>query len=113
MKDTHVGFVGDSGLQQHSAGDYFPITEYHVGGWPPNEKTAKAFFVAVAPCGIRRRSWHLSSHKQAMESFKLAQGFVNKLDTSVVDEKVAFWLALDSLEKKGHWTGFAFGDYDE
>lgn len=113
MTKAQNGFVADSGVQQHSAGEHFPITEYHVGGWPPNEEVGKAFFVAVAPCGIRRRTWHLELHKQAMESFKVAQEYVNGLDTSVVDEKVAFWLALDALEKRGHWTGFPFGEYTE
>ncbi len=89
------------------------IVEYHVGDWPPNDKTGTAFFVAVAPCGIRRRSWQLAMHKEAMESFRLAQEYVNDIDTNVVSEKVAFWLALDALEKKGLWTGFTFGDYTQ
>lgn len=113
MTKAQNGFVADSGVQQHSAGEHFPITEYHVGGWPPNEEVGKAFFVAVAPCGIRRRSWNLEMHKMAMETFGLAQRYVSQLDASVVDEKVGFWLALDALEKKGHWTGFPFGDYTE
>ena len=98
---------------EYHAGEHFPITEYTVGGWPPNEVSGKAYFVAVAPCGIRRRSWNLGLHKSAMESFKLAQEYVNGLDTNVVDERVAFWLALDSLERKGHWVGHPFGEYSK
>ena len=113
MTKAQNGFVADSGVQQHSAGEYFPITEYTVGGWPPNEPEGDAFFVAVAPCGIRRRSWCLELQRQAMETFKLAQEFVNELDTNIVDEKVAFCLALDSLNRQGHWTGFTFGEYDK
>ena len=113
MTKAQSGFVADSGVQQHSAGEYFPITEYTVGGWPPNEEQGKAYFVAVAPCGIRRRSWNITIHKLVMESFVEAQEHISDLDTTVVDEKVAFWLALDALEKQGRWVGFAFGEYNE
>ena len=89
------------------------IAEYHVGDWPPNDKTGTAFFVVMAPCGIRRRSYSLGMHKEAMKSFELAQERIEGVDLSVVSEKVAFWLALDALEKQGHWVGFAFGEHDK
>ena len=89
------------------------IVEYHVGDWPPNTEPGTAFFVAVAPCGIRRRSWTLEMHKMAMEAFELAQKCADDVDAEVVSEKVAFWLALNALEKKGRWTGFPFGEYTE
>ena len=89
------------------------IVEYHVGDWPPNDNTGKAFFVAMAPCGIRRRSWNLAMHKMAMESLELAQERIEGVDFSVVSEKVAFWLALDALEKQGCWTGFPFEGRDK
>ena len=89
------------------------IVEYHVGGWPPNEEPGKAFFVAVAPCGIRRRSWNLGTHKMTMESFRAAQEAIGGVDTEVVGERVAFWLALDALEKRGHWAGFPLEEYTE
>ena len=108
MKNAHSGFVAASGIQNHSAGESFPITEYTCGGWPPNDKTGRSYFVALAPCGTRRRSWTLEKHKECLDTFKEAYEATEGLDTSVVIERIAFELALVSLQKKGHWAGFGF-----
>ncbi len=113
MTKALTGFVADSGVQQHSAGKHFPITEYTVGGWPPNEVSGKAFFVAVAPCGTRKRSWTLERHKACMETFVEAYEATKGLDTNVVDERIAFELALLSLQNRGRWAGFSFKRYSK
>lgn len=70
MKTVHSGFVGQSGVQEHSAGDHFPITESTVGGWPPNDSSA--FWRIQAPCGVYTDVWTKCFRREVLDAFKLA-----------------------------------------
>ena len=101
---AHSGFHG--GVQAHSQGEHYPITEYTCGGWPPNNE--EAYFVVQHPCGTKRRCWTLERRNLLMDTFLEAHKATQGLDANVVDERVAFELALHALELKGRWVGFSF-----
>ena len=103
MKDAHKGFVGQSGVQEHSAGSDFPVTHYCVGGFPAGSNSY--YWVVQHPCGTKRRSWSTFSRDEAIAAFKEADEAIRGLDCRVVSERIAFELALDALKRKGHWTG--------
>ena len=105
MKDAHKGFVGQSGVQEHSAGSDFPVTHYCVGGFPDGR--GNGYWVTQHPCGTKRRSWTTLSRDATIAAFKEADEAIRGLDCRVVSERIAFELALDALERKGHWIGFS------
>ena len=105
MAKAQSGFVGDSGVQAHSAGDDFPITHFCVGGIPKGG--GKNYWVVQHPCGTKRRSWTAEKRDEAITAFKEADEAIKGLDFNVVSERTAFELALDSLARKGKWVGFS------
>ena len=104
MTKAHSGFHG--GVQAHSQGEHYPITEYTCGGWPPHSQ--KAYFVVQHPCGVKRRGWTLEGRNLLVDTFLEAHRATEGLDVNLVDERVAFELALHALERKGRWVGFNF-----
>ena len=78
MRNTHTGFVGQSGVQAHSAGDYFPITEVCVGGWPPSD--SNAFWRIQAPCGIYADACTQGSRDAVLQIFKFAHETSNRYE---------------------------------
>jgi hypothetical protein len=44
---------------------------------------------------------------EVIAAFKEADEAIKGLDCNVVSERIAFELALDALERKGRWIGFA------
>ena len=106
MTKANTGFVGDSGVQSHSAGDYFPITNYQVGGWPSKDNSH--YHVVCAPCGVKRATFCALNTVQ--ESFALAQSIVAESEIDSISEAIQFELALYSLEIKGKNIGLPLGD---
>jgi hypothetical protein len=104
----HTGFVADSGVQSHSSGKYFPITNYQVGGWPDVENNS-FYHVVCSPCGVKRATFCALNTVQ--ESFALAQRIVNESEIDSISEAVQFELALYSLELKGRHVGLPLGDF--
>ena len=51
MSKAHKGFVEDSGVQSHSAGDYFPYTIVCIGGFPAPDNDA--YFEVWGPEGCK------------------------------------------------------------
>ena len=111
MAKAQSGFVGDSGVQAHSAGDDFPITHYCVGGIPKGD--GRCYWVIQHPCGTKRRSWTREKRDEAIASFRFADFAIRGLDCRVVSERTAFELALDSLQRKGRWIGFSLSSKGE
>lgn len=108
MKDSHKGFVGNSGVQSHSAGCDFPITHYCVGGFPDGFNGC--YWVVQHPCGAKRRAWTTVEREHVIESFKNANEAIGDLDCNVVSERIAFELALNAELTKGNFTGFLIED---
>ncbi len=104
MTKAHKGFAA-GGVQAHSADDDFPITHHCVGGYPRGD--GKAYWVVSHPCGTKRRAWQVEKRDEAIAAFKEADEAIKGLDCNVVSERIAFELALNALERKGHYIGFA------
>lgn len=63
MAKAHNGFVSDSGVQSHSAGDHFPYSVVCVGGFPAEGNSAHA--EVWGPEG--RRDGPFDTHAEAEE----------------------------------------------
>ena len=98
MKDSHSGFVGNSGLQKHSAGDDFPITSYSVGGYP--RPGNDCYWVVSHPAGTKRRTWSAGSRDRIIEAFKEADAWIDGTPFSTISERTAFEIALLGIEKR-------------
>lgn len=107
MTKANTRFFGDSGIKSNAVGDYFPITNYQVGGWP--SKDNDYYHVVCAPCGVKRATFCALNTVQ--ESFVLAQGIVDESEVDSISEAIQFELALYSLELKGKNVGLPLGDF--
>ena len=61
MSKAHKGFVSDSGVQSHSAGDHFPYSIVCIGGFPAADNNAHC--EVWGPDG--RRDGPFSTHEAA------------------------------------------------
>ena len=99
MKTLHSGFVADSGVQQHSAGDDFPITHYCVGNYP--RVGNGAYWVVAHPSGAKRWTWTAKERDRIVEAFKEASEWAEVMaDFSTVSERTAFEVSLLGVEKR-------------
>ncbi len=96
---ANSGFVADSGVQKHSAGDHFPITCHHVGDWPRRENNG--YFVVSHPSGVKRWCYTSGYRDNLIQHFVDADEAINDLDLNVVSERVAVELYLHGLERRG------------
>lgn len=106
MTKANSGFVADSGVQQHSAGDDFPITHYCVGGYPRIKNDA--YWVIQHPAGTKRWCFHAEYRDEVIANFKEADKATEGLDFNVVSERTAFELALLAIEKNSDFKGHKF-----
>lgn len=102
MKDSHSGFVGNSGLQKHSAGSDFPITHYSVGGYP--RAGNDCYWVVSHPAGTKRWTWSASSRDSIIEAFKEADAWTDGMDFNHISERTAFEISLLGIESRDKKT---------
>jgi hypothetical protein len=104
MRKVHSGFVQNSGVQNHSAGEDYPITHYCVGGFPRDGNDA--YWVVQAPCGFKRKAYTAWVRDNLVQTFKECQKWVDEADTSIISEKTAFQLAFLAEKKRGGEIGW-------
>ena len=97
MTKANSGFVADSGVQKHSAGDDFPITHYCVGGYP--KLGNGAYWVVAHPAGTKRWTWSAKERDRIIAAFKDADDWAGELDHRYATERTAFEIALLGIEK--------------
>ena len=104
MTKAQDGFSADSGVQRHSSGDIFPITVHSVGGTPRIDNDY--YWVVSHPAGTKR--WcYTEYYRQRVElNFVEANEVIKGLDTNHVSERVAFELALLSIENGSEFKGY-------
>jgi len=64
MRAAHNGFVGQSGVQAHSAGEYFPVLSYWIGS---SDRRVAEFQ------GVRRESDNRDDHDADLRRMKRAE----------------------------------------
>ena len=104
MTKANNGFVADSGVQQHSAGDIFPITVHSVGGTPAWGNDY--YWVVSHPAGSKRWCYTEQYRQQVELNFLEANEVIKSLDTKVISERTAFELALLSIENGSEFKGY-------
>ncbi len=109
MTTANSGFVADSGVQKHSAGDHFPITTYSVGGYPRRENDA--YWVICHPAGTKRWCYTSGYRDRVMENFRLADEATTGLDFNVVSERTAFEIALLAVERDSDFKGNKLNEF--
>ena len=102
MKKAHSGFA-TGGVQNHSAGEDFPITHYCVGGFPTDDNDA--YWVVQAPCGFKRKTHTSWVRDELIETFRECQKWVDEADTNIISEKTAFQLAFLAEKMRGSEIG--------
>tara|TARA_R100001198_G_C5112923_1_gene139516 strand:- start:185 stop:526 length:342 start_codon:yes stop_codon:yes gene_type:complete len=107
MTKANSGFVADSGVQKHSAGDDYPITHYCVGDYPRIENDG--YWVIQHPAGTKRWCFTAGYRDEVIANFKEADKATEGLDFNVVSERTAFELALLAVEKGSDFPGHKLG----
>ena len=97
MTKAHEGFAA-GGVQKHSAGDDFPITNYSVGGYP--RPGNGCYWVVSHPAGTKRWTWSASSRDRIIEAFKEADALTDGINFSTVRERTAFEISLLGIESR-------------
>ena len=98
MAKANSGFVANSGIQKHSAGDDFPITHYCVGSYP--RPGNGAYWVVSHPSGAKRWTWSAGERDRIIAAFREADGWVGQLEPRYASERTAFEIALLGIEKR-------------
>jgi len=109
MKNAHSGFAA-GGVQNHSAGEDFPVTHYCVGGYP--REGSHAYWMVQHPCGVQRRAWTVEARDAVIAEFKKADKIVGEIIrecsrrniTRLLSERDLFERVLERTE--GLFTGW-------
>ncbi len=98
MTKANSGFVADSGVQKHSAGDDFPITHHCVGGYP--RPGNECYWVVSHPAGTKRWTWSAKERDRIIAAFKEAHAWAVDFPSKYASERTAFENALLGVERK-------------
>ena len=88
MTKANRGFVADSGVQKHSAGDDYPITHHCVGGYPSGDN--QAYWVVQHPAGTKRWCFTSEYRDGIIANFKDADAAIEGFDLNLVSERISF-----------------------
>lgn len=96
---AHTGHAGNSGIQNHSCGEFFPVRSYCIGS---------ADYQVAEFCGVRRDSHDSASHAYHLDLLKRAERITDVIFAArAKGDGCSVWINRDDQPEYGWIVGSA------